>query len=611
MSDSMLSPGIPMPVQKSSPAPAVTAVRVALLVLCAAMGAAALSGCAEVAADHDADARIAAMHAREARITDLMAQAQAAQVAGRAGEATSLYAQVLALSPNDQRAREGLRRQERDNAHARILAEAQGYAKKGQVDAALAALKLVLDEDPDDAAARQLQRDLEGWHQQPAVSPARAELAAAFAKPVSLEFRDAPLREVFEILSRSSGLNFVLDREVKADQHTTLFLRHSTVADVLSLVLASNQLERRIVDAQTVLIYPDTPAKAHDYQALVVKTIPLDNADAKAVATTLRTILKSRDLVVLEKQNALLIRDTPEAVRLAERVAKLQDVPEAEVMLEVEILEVQRSSLLNLGVQFPGQASLSPLPTTDGGTLTLADLKHLDASHVGVSIDPMTIGAQQTAGDVRLLANPRIRALNHEKAQILVGQRVPTVTTTTTSSFVSNSVSYIDVGLKLNVEPSIGGDGEVTIRLGLEVSNVTGTNKLNDGTITYELGTRSVSTLLRLHDGENQVLAGLIDDQQHHSSAGLPGLSQIPGLGRLFGGHSDDNTQSEIVLSITPRIVRPVRRIDPHEAEFDSGTEGSLRVLTSGADANPAPNGMAAPVTSTSPMPPPPGSTTQ
>ena len=566
-----------------------------------------LAGCASAPAPDSAEAHLAALHAREEAVRQRLAQADAAEAAGRSGEATALYNEVLALSPSDERARAGLRHQERDTVHARAIAEAQAYAQQGKADAALAALRPVLEEDPKQPVALKMQMDLEGWRAQPAVPLAQLQLNAAFHKSVSLEFRDAPLREVFEVLSRSSGLNFVMDRDVHADQRTTMFMRNSTVADVLSLVLATNQLERRIVDGSTVLIYPATPAKVHDYQALTMRTLSLDNADAKTVAQTLRTLLKMRDVVVLEKQNAVVIRDTPEAIRLAERLAKLQDVPEAEVMLEVEILEVQRSSLLNLGVQWPGQVSLAPLSRTSGGPLTVSDLHHLSGSTVSASVDPMTLSASNTLGDVKLLANPRIRTLNHEKAQILVGQRVPTVTTTTSTGVVSNSVQYIDVGLKLNVEPSIGGDGEVSIRLGLEVSSVTNTNKLNDGTVTYELGTRAVSTLLRLHDGENQVLAGLINNQQSKSSVRVPLLGDIPLLGRLFGGNTDNKTQSEIVLSITPHIVRAVQRLDASLAEFDAGTEGSLRALTSGGGTDGGSAGTA-PVTSMSPVPPPPGS---
>lgn len=541
---------------------------------------------------NNAEYRIAYLRARDALASLRLEQAESALRAGRSGEAVALYKQILAISDNDPRALDGLRRLERDSRHAQYIAEAEGELKRGGMDAAQSRLRLVLTENPGNEAARALQRNIEGWRGSPKPT-GDARLAAALHKPVSIEFRDAQLREIFEVLSRSSGLNFVLDRDVRADQRTTIFLRNATVADALSLTLATNQLERRVLDEHSVLIYPNTPAKAHSYQALSVKTFTFNTADAKTVANTIRTILKSRDVVVLERQNTLIMRDTPEAIRMAERIVALHDTPEPEVMLEVEVLEVQRTRLLNLGVQYPAQVSLAPLASSStsssAGTLTLHDLLHLNTGQVKASLDPVTVSATHNVGDVRILANPRIRVVNHEKAQVMVGQRVPTVTTTTTSTgFAANSVQYLDVGLKLNVEPTITPDGDVSIRMSLEVSSVTSTSKLSDGTTTYELGTRSASTLLRLHDGENQVLAGLINDQQTGSSNRIPGLGDLPVLGRLFGSHSDSTTQSEIVLSITPRIVRPALRPSAELQEFESGTEASLRSLTSATEGAPA-----------------------
>ncbi|WP_417067565.1 secretin N-terminal domain-containing protein [Niveibacterium terrae] len=541
---------------------------------------------------NNAEYRITYLRTRDALVSLRLEQAEAALRAGRAGETAALYKQILAISDNEARALDGLRRLDRDSRHAQYIAEAEGELKRGGLDAAQSRLRLVLTENPDNEAARALQRNIEGWRGTPKLS-GEARLAAALHKPVSIEFRDAQLREIFEVLSRSSGLNFVLDRDVRGDQRTTIFLRNATVADALSLTLATNQLERRVLDEHSVLIYPNTPAKAHSYQALSVKTFTFNNADAKTVANTIRTILKSRDVVVLERQNALILRDTPEAIRMAERIVALHDTPEPEVMLEVEVLEVQRTRLLNLGVQYPAQVSLAPLASSStsssAGTLTLHDLLHLNTGQVKASLDPVTVSATHNVGDVRILANPRIRVINREKAQVMVGQRVPTVTTTTTSTgFAANSVQYLDVGLKLNVEPTITPDGDVSIRMSLEVSSVTSTSKLSDGTTTYELGTRSASTLLRLHDGENQVLAGLINDQQTGTSNRIPGLGDLPVLGRLFGSQSDNSTQSEIVLSITPRIVRPALRPSAELQEFESGTEASLRSLTTATEGAPS-----------------------
>jgi general secretion pathway protein D len=248
-------------------------------------------------------------------------------------------------------------------------------------------------------------------------------------------------------------------------------------------------------------------------------------------------------------------------------------------MLEVEILEVKRTRLQQLGVQWPGQLTLTPLSTTGGTTLTLEDLRNISSSSLGAGISPLIIDLNKQDGDVNLLANPRIRSKNREKARVLVGDRVPNITTTATSTgFVSESVTYVDVGLKLEVEPVVSMNDEISIKVGLEVSNIVEQIQTRSGSLAYQIGTRSASTVLRLNDGENQVLAGLINDVDRSGSNKVPGLGEIPILGRLFGSQRDESEKTEIVLSITPRIIRNPPRPGLNESEFDAGTEASLSI---------------------------------
>ncbi|TCJ13931.1 type II and III secretion system protein [Parasulfuritortus cantonensis] len=185
-----------------------------------------------------------------------------------------------------------------------------------------------------------------------------------------------------------------------------------------------------------------------------------------------------------------------------------------------------------------------------------------------------TLNAGKTDSDVNLLANPRIRVRNKEKAKIHIGDKVPVITSNVTSTGVtSESVSYLDVGLKLDVEPQVYLDGDVAMKVGLEVSNIVQQVKSSTGTLTYQLGSRNATTVLRLKDGETQVLAGLISDEERTSAAKVPGLGDIPLLGRLFSSHSDNNSKTEIVLLITPHILRNVVRPELAEEEFYAGTE--------------------------------------
>lgn len=179
--------------------------------------------------------------------------------------------------------------------------------------------------------------------------------------------------------------------------------------------------------------------------------------------------------------------------------------------------------------------------------------------------------------DANILANPRIRVRNREKAKILIGERVPNITSTSTATgFVAESVNYVDVGLKLDVEPTISIEGEVAIKISLEVSSVTSQVQTKSGSLAYQIGTRTAQTILRLKDGENQVLAGLINNEDRQTGNKVPGLGDIPLLGRLFGEQRDDTSKTEIVLSITPRILRNLTRPGTSNLEFDSGTETSL-----------------------------------
>jgi general secretion pathway protein D len=281
-------------------------------------------------------------------------------------------------------------------------------------------------------------------------------------------------------------------------------------------------------------------------------------------------------MVVDERLSMIIMRDSPEVVRMAERIVAMQDLSDPEVMLEVEILEVKRSRLLELGIQWPGQLSLSPLQSSSA-PLTLQALREISSATTQATVGSLTANARREDQDVNLLANPRIRVRNRDRAKVMIGDRVPVITTTSTATgFVAESVNYVDVGLKLEVEPTIYLAEEVAIKVGLEVSSVTKEVLSKAGTLSYQIGSRSAATVLRLKDGETQILAGLISDDSRSTASRVPGVGELPGLGRLFGSQKDDSQRSEILLSITPRIVRSIQRPDALAAEFDLGTGAAI-----------------------------------
>ncbi|MFC3110105.1 secretin N-terminal domain-containing protein [Undibacterium arcticum] len=541
----------------------------------------------------DAEYKAAYLQTRERAVATYVEQGDRLLAAGKWAEAEKFYQRALAIDPAGERARTGLHALDADQRHAKLFTEAALAWEKKDADGAQLTLRSILAENPGHANALALKRSI---LEKTRKAPAESALDAAYKKHITIEFKDVALKQLFEVVSRTSGLNFLFDKEVNTDQKTSIFLKDSTIASAVHYALMTNQLEQQVLDGNTILIYPNTAAKLKDYQELVVKSFFLANADAKAVAASLKTIVKSRDVVVDEKLNMVIVRDSPDAIRLAEKLVALHDVPEPEVMLEVEILEVKRTRLLELGIEWPDTLSLSPLPamvasaltapssttgssTTTGGTLTLRDLRfNLNSGTIAASLSPVTVHARKQDSDANILANPRIRARNHEKAKILIGERVPNITTTATATgFVSESINYVDVGLKLDVEPSVYLDNDVAIKISLEVSNIVSQLQTKSGSIAYQIGTRTASTVLRLRDGENQVLAGLINDEDRRGANKLPFIGEIPVIGRLFGSSSDDNQKTEIVLSITPRIIRNIQRPEAAMAEFKAGTDSSLR----------------------------------
>lgn len=514
---------------------------------------------------------------------------------GQLDAAEAYYAAALRVDPVNARANQGMMQLAADRRNQGLLQQAAQMLQKGDPLASERLVRTVRAQDPLNAQARELQRlidDQRAKEQSPAANPA---LKAALAKPVVLEFRDATLKSVFEVLARSSGLNFVFDKDVKGDTKVTFFVRNSPLDDIIKLILSTNQLERRLLNDNSYLIYPNTPAKAKEYQELVVRSFYLANTDVKQAQSLVKTVAKSKDVFADDKLNLLIVKDTPDAIRLVERLIDSLDLAEPEVMLEVEVLEVTRSRLNELGLDWPDsigygllQKGLTTTTSTaagfttsqsPGGTLAAGFINLKDRTGLTsfVANPGFTLNIKGQNGDTNVLANPRIRVKNKEKAKIHIGEKLPVFTTTSTANVgVSASVNYLDVGLKLDVEPNVALDDEVSIKVGLEVSSIVKEVQGPSSSLAYQVGTRSASTVLRLKNGETQVLAGLISDEERKSTNHLPGLGEVPVLGRLFGSHRDTSTKTEIMLLITPRIMRNAVRPEFSLPALASGTEAAV-----------------------------------
>jgi general secretion pathway protein D len=361
-----------------------------------------------------------------------------------------------------------------------------------------------------------------------------------------------------------------------------------------------------VLNANTLLIYP--LSRAQEYQELYVRSFYLNNLDAKRAMNLVKTVLKAKDVYVDEKLNTLVIRDTLENVQIAEKLITSQDLNEPEVMLEVEVMEINRRNFEQLGLQYPSKIGLGVQGNARGnatanvpipGQLTFTELRHFngDFGVFSVSDPAIVLNLLHQDTDTNLLANPKIRVKNRDKAKIHVGDKVPVLTSVANSTgFVSQTVSYIDVGIKLDVEPIVQLQDQVSIKVGLEVSNITDQVKTDSGVLAYTIGSRNATTTLQLKNNETQILAGLFRDDTQKIKRKVPGLGNIPLIGKLFTDDSNDNRKNEIVLLITPRILHNITPANATYTIFPSG------VNHSGAQTNRPVNTESAPA----PVQPPP-----
>ncbi|MFM9888670.1 MAG: secretin N-terminal domain-containing protein [Burkholderiales bacterium] len=503
--------------------------------------------------------------------------------------ADAAYGRALRMDRSSNQAQAGLDANNRDRRLALQVRAGDEALVRGDIATAEKLARSVLAENATQRGARTLMKAVvERRGQADTDTPV---LKAGLDRTISLEFREAPIRSVFEVIARESGINFAFDRDVRPDVRVTIFVRDSNLDDVIKLILATNQLTRKVMNENSILVYPNTPAKLREYQDVVMRSFYLSNADVKQTAAMIRALVKTRDLFIDEKLNLVVMKDTPEAVRLAEQLVAAQDLGEPEVMLEVEVLEVASSRIQEFGVRYPerinfgilgestntqtiGQGGVIVNTPVAGAAPPIAELRPRQYKSF-VANPAFVLNLRQIDGSVNLLANPRIRVKNREKAKIHIGEKVPVITTTSTANVgVSSSVNYLEVGLKLDVEPNIYLEDDVGMKVQLEVSNIL--EQLNiSGTISYRLGTRNTATSLRLRDGETQVLAGLINDEDRRAANKVPYIGDLPLLGKLFTSDNDQRGKTEIVLLITPHVVRNLVRPETVAAQFAAGTDAS------------------------------------
>jgi len=534
-----------------------------------------LSGCNEIwikkegerSVRHDptTEEKLAELKTQRAEVNALLADADSAFTKADYELAEKHYKSILTQEPEHLRAKDGLRRAALFSQHAAKIAQAYKLIDEQQLAQAADLLRAVLVENPTNQQATEMYEKLHDNIEAERIKNMHIKLS--YSNPVSLEFRDTELKIIIEALAKGTGVNFSLDKDVKKNQRASLFVRNVTLESAIDMLVESNQLRKKVIDDNTVLIYPNTARKASQYQDLVIRSFYLQYADPTTISNLLKNMLGIKQIQTDERLPMVMVKDVPEVMHLAEKLIKSQDVPEPEVMLDIQIMEIRRTVSETLGLNWPTQLTVIP----PGENLTYRALKDLTSGDIGVSPNPNAIFDGQDVG-VNLLSNPRIRVKNKDKAQIHIGDRVPVITSNVSSNgVISDSVQYIDAGLKLDVEPIVSISGDVNIKLKLDVSSIGESITTQSGAVVPQLGTRSTTTQLRLKDGETQILAGLISDEERQTVDKIPGLGDLPGVGRLFSSQKDENVKTELVMLITPHIIRSAQSPEAGLSEYWAG----------------------------------------
>ena len=523
------------------------------------------------------------------------------------------YSRALQLDPDNLSARRALERA-RLRASAEHLKAGRRLSGRGLNKEALDELRLALDLNPSSAEAafeiqeiterQQAGRNAASIDEVKQRSRERAlaglNLGPEGREPLGLSFHNTGVREAYEALGKAAGVSFVFDQAFQ-DQTISLDVRDTPFEQALSALGSAARTFHRVTAERVVTVVPDTPAKRREYEQQVVKTLFLSNADLKETIDLLRVVLGARRVAPLPGGNALTINDTPDKVAAAERIVNIIDKRRAEVVVEVELLEVNRGRLKDYGIQItsgvPGYEGVAggifPDPRK---TFTLGDNPYSKDNLVVTSLPGVIYRLLQSDSSTRILANPQLRSTEGQTAQARFGDQVPVPVTTFApiaqggiNQQAITSFEYKNVGVNIDLTPRVHHDGEVTLQLKVDISQV--------GPAGYQglptFNSRTVTSVIRLKDGETNILAGLIRDSERRSLTGLPGLASVPILGRLFARNQDQIDQTDIVMTLTPHVVRRPMLTEEDLRSFQLG--GEVSPLLFEVPATPAPPVIPAP----------------
>lgn len=380
--------------------------------------------------------------------------------------------------------------------------------------------------------------------------------------PDSVVFRDASVRSVLSALGQLGNVNVIFDPGFR-DSTISVDLRNNSFVEALTSVTGSTQNFFRATAPRTITVVPDTPIKRREYEEEVVRTFYLSNADISETIDLLRLVIDLRRIAPVTATNAISIKDTPERINAAAKLLKAIDKARAEVVIEVQLLEADRQIVRDYGLPFSSPGSIgieSSIGLAESAGRTLEAIASLTGSGLFIANLPsLFVRMLESHSNTRILANPQLRTSDGVTAEARFGERVPVPVTTFTpiaaggiSQQPITSFNYENIGVNIEITPRIHHNDEVSLTLRIEISNISGTGY---GDLP-QFGSREITTTIRLMDGETSILAGLIRDNEREVIEGIPGLSSVPIIGRLFGRNKTETQETDIVLTLTPHVIR-------------------------------------------------------
>lgn len=529
---------------------------------------------------YNADLLAKQQRLRETLVDRYLQEAKAAAEMKDFARAAEMWNSVLQYQSGNALARQGLSRIDSWRALERIYQQAL-LLRQNDPQQALMKIQQVLEEDPNWPQAAALRDFL--MREIAVHNSTDTRLKHELRKPVTLNFREHSLMTIFDTISKMTGISIIYDKDVSTSMTASIVARQTTAEDAINLLLLSNQLRKKVLNENSLLIYPATAQKEKQYSDIVVKTIFLGYARAKDVNIALRNMVKLKDVHVDERTNSITVRGPKEKIEQAERLLVTLDRPEAEVMLAVEVLEINSQDMEDLGIEYPKKIGVGLFTDKDQGNNI--PLKGINGSNLFINTGQdtlVTLQLNKLRSHANVLANPRIRVKNAKKALIDIGEQIPVVTSTISDNYSQEKVEYQDVGLKLEVTPEISVDGSITMDVNFNLSSQGTGERGKEGVIYYRKNNREAKTVLSSQNGETQMLAGLIKQEDKKSDSGIPWLSDIPGVGRLFGSKSNSSERSEVILLITPTIEHNLDLPGSHVSTIAVGAEelpGSQTIL--------------------------------